>query len=292
MLSLLLQLLPLNQAQMILTKNLLPREERRIKKDIDPILKEVGLMLKLDHERVVKCFGCLADDIDLILFMEMMINGSVLQEMRRQKAPLDSATTVKYLKQAMEGVVYIHSQGVIHRDLKCANLLLDASKDVKLADFGISQEIRLKQNGMTSSTFSENGSGGIKGTLLHMAPEVLNSELMTSSGESESSPESVNKKAFTRKSDVWSMGCTAVEMLTMMGPHEELTDGWRTEKFIFQAGSGKLKYIASELCPDAEADIQALLDKIFQLADVRLTSEELLSELEELERRQTVPLSG
>jgi hypothetical protein len=78
------------------------------------------------------------------------------------------------------------------------------------------------------------------------------------------------------------MGCTVVEMLTTMSPHEEISEDWDTSKFIFQAGQGNLKYVGNELCPDASANIHALLDKIFKPVDQRITSEQLLAEINRL----------
>uniref|UniRef100_A0A914UZP7 Protein kinase domain-containing protein n=1 Tax=Plectus sambesii TaxID=2011161 RepID=A0A914UZP7_9BILA len=246
---------------------LLPAEEARVRKDIEPVLAEVRTMIRLNHDRVLKCFGYRTTDRDLIIFTEFMANGSVLDAIRHKGGPLDEKLAIKYLRQATEGLVYIHnlplfsntSEALLHRDLKCDNLLLDQDDNVKLADFGIATTVQLK-NGLTASTFAS-AEKGIKGTLLHMAPEALQS------------------KRFSRKSDIWSMGCTAVEMLTTMPPHYETTVDWDQNKFLFTAGSGQLEYSGRHLCPNASSLMQTLLDRIFQRAELRPSSQNLLDEL-------------
>lgn len=84
-------------------------------------------MMQLKHDRVLKCFGYRTTDRDLIIFTEFMANGSVLDAIRQKGAPLDEILAMKYLRQATEGLVYIHnlhlysqtSEALLHRDLKC-----------------------------------------------------------------------------------------------------------------------------------------------------------------------------
>ncbi len=91
------------------------------------MLAEVDIMMKLNHNRVLRCFGYQATDIDLIIFTEYMAAGSVRDAIRDNEAPLSQPIAVRYLRQAAEGLVYLHSQNddlgndsaVLHRDLKC-----------------------------------------------------------------------------------------------------------------------------------------------------------------------------
>jgi serine/threonine protein kinase len=96
-----------------------------------------------------------------------------------------------YMSQVLKGLLYLHEQGVIHRDIKGANLLLTKDGHVKLADFGVA----------TKSNVSEYS---VVGTPYWMAPEVI--EL---SGASTAS-------------DIWSLGCTVIELLDGKPPYHKL----------------------------------------------------------------------
>lgn len=93
----------------------------------------------------------------------------------------------KYALQILEGLEYLHSHNIIHRDIKGANILVDRDGVCKLSDFGgakiIEQEIDIKRN-------------SFKGTPNWMAPET------------------VKKLEHSRFSDIWSLGCTLIEMAT------------------------------------------------------------------------------
>jgi serine/threonine protein kinase len=95
------------------------------------------------------------------------------------------------MSQVLQGLVYLHEQGVIHRDIKGANILTTKDGTVKLADFGVA----------TKSNVNEYS---VVGTPYWMAPEVI--EL---SGASTSS-------------DIWSLGCTVIELLDGRPPYHKL----------------------------------------------------------------------
>ena len=97
---------------------------------------------------------------------------------------------------------YLHSKGIVHRDIKPANVLVDERGLVKLADFGASKQIALAPSGATIEMNNQT----LKGTPYFMAPEV-----MTQSGHG-------------RKSDIWSIGATVMQMRTGAPP-------WKSNKF-------------------------------------------------------------
>ena len=72
------------------------------------------------------------------LFMEFMKGGSIYNLISKQGA-LSEKDVSKYCQQILEGMEYLHKNGIVHRDLKCANILLDDHNNCKLADFGISK---------------------------------------------------------------------------------------------------------------------------------------------------------
>jgi serine/threonine protein kinase len=108
-----------------------------------------------------------------------------------KNGPIPEKIIKKYSKQLLEGLHYLHEKNVIHKDLKGANLLVDADGTVKLADFGCSTEIE-----KTLTKVKDIASNPLKGSIPWMAPEV------------------VTEVGYGRRSDIWSFGCTILEMAT------------------------------------------------------------------------------
>lgn len=103
----------------------------------------------------------------------------------------------------MEGLKYLHKKDIVHRDLKCANVLVNTEGQVKLSDFGSStklQSINVSSSGDESDRSETLPDREIKGSPYWMAPEVIK-------GEGAGKP-----------SDVWSLGCCIIEMLTGKPP--------------------------------------------------------------------------
>jgi serine/threonine protein kinase len=95
----------------------------------------------------------------------------------------------------LEGLVYLHEQGVIHRDIKAANILTTKEGHVKLADFGVAKK---------SVPGGEEDNDDPAGSPYWMAPEII--EL----------------NGATTKSDIWSVGCTIIELATGAPPYFDL----------------------------------------------------------------------
>lgn len=103
----------------------------------------------------------------------------------------------KYTRQILEGLHFLHSEKIVHRDVKGANILIDAEGDAKLADFGACGELEALQSTVTG------GLDTVTGSVYWMAPEVM-------------------KFKAGRRSDIWSLGCTVIEMITAEAPWKEL----------------------------------------------------------------------
>lgn len=99
-----------------------------------------------------------------------------------------------YMTQVLQGLQYLHDQGVIHRDIKGANILTTKDGTVKLADFGVS----------TSTLAAPDKEAQVVGTPYWMAPEIIQL-----SGASSAS-------------DIWSVGCTVIELLQGKPPYHNL----------------------------------------------------------------------
>ncbi len=99
--------------------------------------------------------------------------------------------------QILEGLEYLHNNNVIHRDIKGANILVDNDGNVKLTDFGCAKQLEFTVNSLSNK---ENFNNTLKGSVPWMAPEVI------------------NQAVYDKKVDIWSFGCTILEMATAKTP--------------------------------------------------------------------------
>lgn len=99
--------------------------------------------------------------------------------------PID--TFLNFAKQLVTALDYLHRHKIFHKDLKCANVLLTSKGVLKLTDFGCSKDF---ERTMSMRDYEKQGSKTFKGTILWMAPE------------------SITDSIYSRKTDIWSLGCT------------------------------------------------------------------------------------
>lgn len=159
--------------------------------ELNDHMLEIDLLKNLRHPNIVKYHGFIQKRHQLCILLEYCSRGS-LRDVFKQH-PIDEQQARVYVQQTLQGLQYLHSQGVIHRDIKAANLLLDAQNTVKLADFGVSTRV--------------------------------NSLAMTYAGSPNwMSPEVMLGKGATTVSDVWSLGATVVEILTGNPPFHNLVN--------------------------------------------------------------------
>jgi mitogen-activated protein kinase kinase kinase 1 len=125
-----------------------------------------------------------------------------------------------YTRQILDGLKYLHDKGFIHRDIKCANILVDANGAVKLADFGLAKVSKF------------NDIKSCKGTPFWMAPEVINRK---------------DSDGYGSPADIWSLGCTVLEMCTGQIPYSDL----EPVQALFRIGRGTLPEVPDTLSLDA-----------------------------------------
>lgn len=160
-------------------------------KEVKALEAEIELLKNIQHERIVMYYGTELSETYVSIFMEYMPGISVHDHLK-QHGRLNESLTKKYTRQVLEGVSYLHSNLIVHRDIKGANILRDLHGNVKLADFGQSKRLQTIR--------SKTGFRSVHGTPYWMAPEVIIGE------------------GYGRKADIWSVGCTVVEMLTTKPP--------------------------------------------------------------------------
>nr|XP_033333022.1 uncharacterized protein LOC117224316 isoform X1 [Megalopta genalis]XP_033333023.1 uncharacterized protein LOC117224316 isoform X1 [Megalopta genalis] len=157
----------------------------------DPLAKvyrEIALLKKLDHPNVVKLVEVLddPDEDNLYLVFELVQRGEILQIPTEK--PLDEETARKHFRDVVMGVEYLHYQRIVHRDIKPSNLLVDSDDRIKIADLGVSAELRASGELLS----------GPAGTPAFAAPET------TTPGAHYSGT----------LCDVWSMGVTLYSLVT------------------------------------------------------------------------------
>ncbi|CAM9581858.1 unnamed protein product, partial [Scytosiphon promiscuus] len=166
-------------------------------RDAKAFENEIAILRDNKHENIVRSFGSSTKGQQICIFLEYMPGGSVRHLLDRFGA-LEETMTLLYAKQLLRGLSFLHRNGVAHRDIKCANCLVDQRGAIKLADFGMSKRIV----GL-SGTSGNPGVQSVKGTPFWMAPEVLQVQ---------------DLRDGWMKADVWSLGATILEMASGSPP--------------------------------------------------------------------------
>lgn len=169
--------------------------ENIAQEDLNIIMQEIDLLKNLNHKNIVKYLGSLKTKTHLHIILEYVENGSLANIIKPNKfGPFPESLVAVYIAQVLEGLVYLHEQGVIHRDIKGANILTTKEGLVKLADFGVA----------TKLTEADVNTHSVVGTPYWMAPEVI------------------EMSGVCAASDIWSVGCTVIELLTCVPPYYDL----------------------------------------------------------------------
>ncbi|KAL6622549.1 hypothetical protein ACP70R_032428 [Stipagrostis hirtigluma subsp. patula] len=176
-------------------------EQDKLTKDF---WREAQILSKLHHPNVVAFYGVVPDGTGgtLATVTEFMVNGSLRNVLLRKDRMLDRRRKLIIAQDAAFGMEYLHSKSIVHFDLKCDNLLVnlrDPQRPIcKVGDFGLS---RIKRNTLVS--------GGVRGTLPWMAPELLNG----------------SSSRVSEKVDVFSFGIVLWEILTGEEPYANMHCG-------------------------------------------------------------------
>ncbi|KAJ7285231.1 kinase-like domain-containing protein [Mycena rebaudengoi] len=185
--------LNLNTGQMVAVKRI--RLEGLKEDEVTKLMREVDLVKSLSHPSIVEYEGMARDQDTLSIVMEYAESGS-LEQTLKVFGKLDERLVASYVVKILEGLHYLHSSDVVHCDLKASNILTTKSGNVKLSDFGVSLNLRAMEREIKD----------VVGTPNWMAPEVI--EL----------------KGASPKSDIWSLACTVIELLTGRPPYAEIAN--------------------------------------------------------------------
>ncbi|EAR83438.2 Serine/Threonine kinase domain protein (macronuclear) [Tetrahymena thermophila SB210] len=151
--------------------------------------QEIKIQTYLNHPNVLKMHGFFDDSQKIYLILELASHGDIYKEIKREaNKKFTEEKAANYIRQVCEGLIYLHSQGIIHRDIKPENIL-NSYGVLKLSDFGWS--IYTEEKRMTFC-----------GTLDYVSPEV------------------VSGKDYDFKVDIWSIGVLTYELITGKPPFE------------------------------------------------------------------------
>ncbi|CAO3589769.1 unnamed protein product [Absidia cylindrospora] len=157
------------------------------------MMKEVDLLKTMSHINVIQYVGFIRNRHHVNIILEYAENGSLMSTLKSFGA-FPEKLVASFCVKILSGLDYLHDNQVVHCDLKAANILTTKTGDVKLTDFGVSLNLKIKAADDQT----------VSGTPNWMAPEVI--EL----------------KGASTKSDIWSLGCTLIELVTGKPPYADL----------------------------------------------------------------------
>ncbi|KAK4661825.1 ATP binding [Podospora pseudopauciseta] len=213
------------------------QSDARKKSMIEALKREISLLRDLRHPNIVQYLGCGSSAEYLNIFLEYVPGGSV-QTMLNSYGALPEPLVRSFVKQILNGLSYLHNMDIIHRDIKGANILVDNKGTIKISDFGISK--KLEATNILNGANNNKHRPSLQGSVFWMAPEV------------------VKQTSYTRKADIWSLGCLVVEMFTGTHPFPDCTQ----LQAIFKIGGAK----ATPTIPEhASEEAKQFLGQTFEI---------------------------
>lgn len=230
--------------------------------------KEARNIAKLSHNNIVQVYDFdYAEERDSYYMVMELIDGETLKDRihdlatRDEKLPLDEV--LRIVREAASALAYAHSRGMIHRDVKPANLMIDQDNRLVLTDFGIAKMLNAKQATV---------SGGMIGTPAYMAPEQ---------GLGEPGDE---------RSDLYSLGIIMYQLLTGDLPYDAET----ALGIILMHVNDPVPDLRA-INPDVPEAVQDVVRKAMAKDPERRyqSAEELIADISRVERGEAVtPLDG
>jgi mitogen-activated protein kinase kinase kinase len=221
------------------------QNDQKKKRMLDALEGEIELLKTIQHENIVQYLDSYADGTHLNIFLEYVPGGSVVALLRNYGA-FEEPLVRNFVRQILHGLSFLHGQDIVHRDIKGANILVDNKSCIKISDFGISKKV---ESDLLTNARAHRPS--LQGSVFWMAPEV------------------VKQTSYSRKADIWSLGCLVVEMMSGTHPWPNLNQ----MQALFKIGSCAKPSLPEEISEEAID----FLEKTFEIDhEKRPTADELL----------------
>lgn len=200
------------------------------KERLKQLNQEITLLSQFSHPNIVQYYGSELRGDKLSLYLEYVPGGSILK-LLQEYGPFEEQIISSYTRKILSGLVFLHERNIAHRDIKGANILVNAKGEIKLADFGMAKHIN-------SCSLMDS----FKGSPYWMAPEVVK--------EAGGSSVAV---------DIWSLGCTVLEMATAKLP---LWGQYEGAAVLFKLADGKdIPEIPRNLSDNAKSFLKLCLQR-------------------------------
>ncbi|CAB3382788.1 Hypothetical predicted protein [Cloeon dipterum] len=187
-----------------------PNDHKAIRK----IAEELHIFEGIQHKHLIRYYGVEIHREEMLIFMEYCEEGTLETLVAATANGLPEQLVRSYTRQLLLAVSTLHFHGIVHRDIKSANIFLtDEGNCLKLGDFGSAVKIR-------ANTTMPGELQGFVGTQAYMAPEVF----MKS-----------NADGHGRAADMWSSGCVVIEMASGKRPWPEFESNYQ---IMFKVGMG------------------------------------------------------
>ncbi|KAL9103330.1 MAG: hypothetical protein Q9163_001636 [Psora crenata] len=225
------------------------QDKDKMKEMVSALDQEIDTMQHLEHPNIVQYLGCERKEYSISIFLEYISGGSVGSCLRKH-GKFEESLVSSLTRQTLAGLAYLHQEGVLHRDLKADNILLDVDGTCKISDFGISKK--------TDDIYGNDVTNSMQGSVFWMAPEVVRSQ----------------GQGYSAKVDIWSLGCVVLEMFAGRRP-------WSKEEAIgaiYKLGSlNQAPPIPDDVATAISAEAVAFMLDCFTVdASERPTAETLL----------------
>jgi MAP/microtubule affinity-regulating kinase len=148
--------------RVVAIKSFKKRSEEKFKTNMKKVLYETDLMKRFNHPNITKILEVFHDEDYMLIIMEY-INGGNLFSFVKKRRKLNEKMAKFLFRQIILGIKHIHSQNIVHRDIKLENILIDLNNNIKICDFGIGKILESSDELLYDRC----------GTPMYMAPEIL-----------------------------------------------------------------------------------------------------------------------
>lgn len=159
---------------------------------VQRVQNEVKIHCQLKHPSILELYNYFEDSNYVYLVLEMCHNGEMNRYLKNRRKPFSENEARHFMHQIITGMLYLHSHGILHRDLTLSNLLLTRNMNIKIADFGLATQLKMPHE---------------KHYTLCGTPNYI-------------SPEIATRSAHGLESDIWSLGCMFYTLLIGRPPFD------------------------------------------------------------------------